>query len=332
MDIQRLYNKECLKYLNESLSKKLDNGSTTATKLCANAALEGKLSIIAWALGQGYPIGKRVYINAVQKGHLHILDWLYENHRNFPQSKPIWTKVCRTAINSGNLVILFWAKQKGFLNNIPNLCEYCVTVGNPLILDWLIYTNYPSWGSPFVLALPKLKEKVCNGSNQPIIEYALKEEMIEELIWLQQKGKAFSSQLSIRSTLEYAVQYKLIKVLEWIYSQGHPLHTELFDCHLSHYLPDIVKWLHKHGCPWPTTMDYKSHWNPMDSYLHKTNAPIEWNCVRGLYCSLCYQVMPKRTWKLWDDTNSYFYWLPEEVVMNILDLAYPTGVNFDIAN
>jgi hypothetical protein len=122
-----------------------NNEDFDLSKLCPDAALNGYLEVLKWAVDIGCLCDEYTCSRAALGGHLNILKWAIGNGQHacaLREALP-WNKtICLIAAMGGHLDILKWAREKNCSWD-ENTCSSAAKEGHLEILEWVRENGCP---------------------------------------------------------------------------------------------------------------------------------------------------------------------------------------------
>lgn len=205
------------------------NRMSTYSTICQDAAADGNLRVIKWAIQKGcpYDLNYCEYIAAIH-GHLNVLQWIAT--RGY---KPIF-RTYRMAILNGHLNIIKWIHQKKY-TFIKMGIEIAVQQENVEILEWIYgHYNYPLTSDLFYFA--------TFGGSVGVLE------------WLY-CHYCPNNRNDISLCMSAALNNRL-DMLKWMRKRDFPWDTgvTLVAAYGGHL--ELFKWAIMNGCPWDRVMCY----------------------------------------------------------------------------
>jgi len=184
------------------------------------AAREGYLSLLKWCRNNNNYCGHEIVSeNAAMGGHLHVLQWLYENKLCYMSIIP------SAAAKEGHLHVLKWAKDHGYTSFTPHVCERAAYGGHLEIIKWL-WINNCRWTESVSFSAARnghldiLKWEKDNGCitwNPGLYDSASCGGHLEIIKWLRENGCPWSTW-----SCSEAIVYDNLHVLQWLVKEGCP--------------------------------------------------------------------------------------------------------------
>lgn len=183
-----------------------------------------------------------------------ILDKIFNNHlENIKLSllnKYFKYKLCTYAAYIGNINILKWAKQNGFIigkevcdiaiiNNEIDMLKYAIENGASCSIN---VTNYAIKNHPSLITY--LIENGCE-CNSYLTYFAAKKGDIELLKFLHEKGCPWN-----KNTCEAAVIANSLECLKYAHENGCNWDEETCEAAAKKGHIECLKYAHENGCPW----------------------------------------------------------------------------------
>ncbi len=211
---------------------------------CVEAARNGKLSILEWAVAHGAIITtRRVGALAAKGGHLDIIKWLHA--RNAPLA---WDIVVEYAAAEGHLSVVRWAVANGAPSE--GICGAAMSgEGRLEVLRW---------------AVDEAKLKHC-GEDHPMFYGSL-----ETLVWAHTRGFRIDSN---RAFLEGAKGDDK-EILGWAARTFGPPDDDLYKLALETRAVDFLDRLRLHGVEWAPGAESASIPNgPEQAWIRAIDSP-----------------------------------------------------------
>jgi hypothetical protein len=198
----------------------------------------GYLSLIPWAFSHGCGWGTSTYRNAAKCGHVHVLEWLLENHcprsgecvsevgAFFGHSNVVqwaWTnrlkwsaETCMEAAVSGHFKILEWARAH-LCPWDERTCSEAAFGGHLEILQWA-RAHYCPWDSMRTCL------RAAAGGQLGVLEWALA------------NGAVWDASICLEAS-----QAGHLNVLQWAHAKGYP--WDRMRCLYYSYDAAVVAWI-----------------------------------------------------------------------------------------
>ena len=227
-------NLEMLKWLKE-------NGVIFPENIIDHAFVNSNLELIKWLKEIGYEMNKFNFFQAIRQGNIHILDWMkefvYQNispsdfahYFTFPAChvKTLqWVKdnnlfdinqkeYFKTAVSSGNIEVMNWAIQNGYICNDESIITY-IPYKNIEVLEWMKNNN------------PVFNSQNCINKLQ---KNAGERDYVPTLKWFQDNGYKKNIMAS-----QGAIYQGNFYILKWLKRNDWPIDdTTFYNLFKYHY-------------------------------------------------------------------------------------------------
>ena len=219
---------------------------------CALAARKGDLDLLKWLRERGCPWGALTLLEAAGGGYLAVLRYAMEN--GCFSSSDIATQLMTRAMESGNLDMLKYLKEKGY--PWPSgFYEKAAARGYLDILKWLHQNGCPCPTTPASFAaatnghlsvLLWLYTEHGMKLNTGHFEAAAEGGHVEVLTWLKENG----CQWKARACAKAAGAGKK-EALQWLRANGCPWDWRTITRARAGKHYDVAEWAERNGCPLP---------------------------------------------------------------------------------
>ena len=260
-----------------------DNGCPVETCIwLAEAGKNGNLELVRWLCektlnGSGWDYAAK---NVALYGHLHVLEWAYED-KNISISSSIYAN----AAKGGHIKVLEWAREKGIgasdFSDQNDVTEYAALGGQCETLDWLRKNGF-DWDTT-----------TCAG--------AAAGGHLELLKWLRDEGCPWDSTVYSKAAFKGHLD-----IIKWAHSQSLP-HDNCEICGLAAEKGnfEMLQWARENGFSWGR---YTMWWAARANNLEI----LKWAHENGCMCSItrsnrlrCSMTCPDISWELieWVEQN-----------------------------
>lgn len=233
-------------------------------------ALRGCLEGLQWSYRRKKGVfSKRFLLYAVRNGHLHVLEWFYENFGPFGSLKKELIRSCEY----GHLHIVRWLHDHDSSPNNdhgPSLMNIAAENGHLHIVQWL-------------------HRHRTEGCTYQAMDLAASNGHLEMVQWLH----AHRTEGCSSGAMDYASEMGHLNVVQWLHENySHIRCTDIaMDCAASNGHLEIVRWLHSNrteGCT-HRAMDWAAQYGHLEivQWLHYnrtegcTHRAMDWAAQNG---------------------------------------------------
>lgn len=163
---------------------------------------------------------------AAKYGHIHILEYLFENGLMGDIDEPIIT--FRGAITNGHLRVIEWCLDKGYIFD-DKIMDYAAECGQILIVQFLYNKGIVSYNI-FNIAV--------NNGNLPLLK------------WAHANGCKINSYISSNHLSGVAAQNGHLEILQWLRADGCPWDENVCANAAKNGHLEVLKWARANGAPW----------------------------------------------------------------------------------
>lgn len=224
--------------------------SNGADTLCSDAAADGHLDILIWAISAGYTLNEKTTSAAASQGQLHVLEYLHN------VAKCPWdSDTTFAAAAGGHLETVQYALSNG-CPWTPDMFIEATKNGHRNIINYAYDTE-----------VPNVEPSLCFWdviNLRAVVDEAIKREHIHIIKWFGIDGR-----------VNAAIQHGSIKVIEFLVSEGtHPCSDWWVHAILHEQIP-VLDWLYNYGCPGRQLVRMKAE-------IHDKQLVLAWADSKGL--------------------------------------------------
>lgn len=210
----------------------------------------GNLELLRWSR-QYCTLSGATYMHAALHGHLHIIEYLFDN--NVPWDE----RCCIFAAKGGHLNVLVFAHENGCPWDYQ-VCNAAVEGQHLDVLQWAFEHGCPCFKS-------KITHFAVKTNNWSIIQYLISIERVDLLNVILKCDSEILNNIVLHTNarptandLDLAIQYDAsLASIQWIYTHcTKPIDARYYRCAIHNSSFTIVSWLFEHGgAPWNTFLD-----------------------------------------------------------------------------
>ena len=237
----------------EWISKQSDVIKDWSSGLTVFSVSGGQLNLLIWLIDKKYYYDEtRCCLEAIDKGHLNLLQQLLINH-DFKRNK-LEVQFYERAAKRGHLHILKWLCDKSGFRNSDSIINSAAKYGHQHIIEWLL-ENGVLWSSKTMYAAVKkgqldllewaYNERSLNTSDRKICKKAVKHGQLEVLKWVKSQNCVWDEEI-----FSEAVKSENIEIMEWMKDNNCPWDKNVYFPAIKMKNIEIIKWLKDNGCPW----------------------------------------------------------------------------------
>jgi hypothetical protein len=255
----------------ERTCKKIMN-STNIEKISYEASKNGHLCVLEWMYSKWHLLNSNIINISARKGHLNILRWAHSKGliiigENFikwvfcnPEENTI--DLYRSAAEGGQISVLEWIKECGYLPSFPekNIYSYAAKNGHLDVLKWAKEENYGYWNfktsshaakGGFLDILIWLKEHNYSLWDSDIYVGAINGGHLSTFHWILENSFPYNDIDWSKCYLRESIKKGHFEMIKWAIDNKCPLKDRALCAFAAEKdRLDILKYLRFRGCPW----------------------------------------------------------------------------------
>jgi len=198
------------------------NGTQCLT-IAAGSAENGHLAMVKRLYNLAFPpIETQQMFTIIQKGQVHVLDWLYSNHYDSID----WVKIrlLVNAVNYGHLEVLKWGLSKRFVFD-AYISHVAALKGYDEIVKWLYEIECPF--------------------DERVMDMFARNNKVDMIYWGHEIGLPFDEDVCIET-----VRSGNLPLLKWLRERNYPWNEIVCELAAEYGHYQILQWAHENGCEW----------------------------------------------------------------------------------
>lgn len=219
--------------------------------ICNEIAKNGDIELLIYFSNMGFLFEEYAIKNAASMGHVHILQYIHDNHEEIFEYSKYNVEICAAAAAGGHLNCLIYLYDNGFATD-RKVSRYAALNGHMHILEFSHNKNL-AWDEKtcanaskngHMKCLTYLRERNCPWSKRAYA-YAARNGHYNIIKYLYINGCPYD-----HSACANAAAGGYLNILKYMRRKKFPWDADTCSNAVSGYHYNILKYAHENKCPW----------------------------------------------------------------------------------